>query len=840
MASRENVAPPAAPSDAEPGGLTSTQAEVRLAEHGPNVVPEAAAPSRWALLLRQLRAPMTALLAVAGALSLLVGNELDTVVIAAVVVLDVALGFTQEVRAQSAADALRSLVSPQATVIRDGTARSRPADGLVPGDLVVLAAGDRVPADGTIARTAMLELDESMLTGESLPIVRMEGDVAAGTIVTRGSAHVVVTATGADTRLGGIVTAAQRPRERTPLERQLAQLVGTLIRVGGALCVVLSIITWATGTGAAQSAMVGISLAVAAMPEGLPAVVAITLAFGVSRLAQHGAIIRRLAAVETLGSTTVLCADKTGTLTENRMTVTRACDADGLVCDLQDGVAVPPSISAVLSSAAVASEVPSAVQRARGVLEPTDAAVVAAAERFARPREEVLAGVRAAHVAPFDGAAQRVTATVEHDGGMVVVYAKGAPEPLLADGERALGAGDGQGGAALRAQLAAWAADGMRVLAVARDDGAGLRPIGLLGLQDPLRPGIADQVALARSAGVRTLMITGDHPATAAAVAAEAGIADGGRVVTGGELDAMPPAELATLLRGTAVCARAEPRHKLAIVDALRAGGDVVAMTGDGINDVPALRASDIGVAMGEGGTDAAREAADMVLVHNDYATIVRAIERGRVVYADIVRCVHFLLAANAGELTVFTLAIVLGLGAPLTVTQILLVNLLTDGLPAVALGADPAEPGVMRRPPRRPGESLLHGIGVRLLVAAALIGAASFASFAIGLHAGEKTGQTMALTTLVGTQLLYVFSVRGAGPAWRAGRNGWLVLSVIVSGAMMAAVLAVEPLADAFGTVPLSATNLLVAIGLGIMPPLVLEGVKAAVRRRGELSDRS
>jgi Ca2+-transporting ATPase len=837
------MAPTAAGRTGEPSptrsalGLTSDEAARRLRRHGPNALPEPPRPGTPRRVAAQLRSPLVGLLGLAAALSLALGELVDAAVILAVVALNALLGVLEERRADSAARALREVLRPTAVVERDGRPAEVDVARLVPGDIVVLDAGDRVPADGRIVEAQELELDESMLTGESLPVTRAAGELLAGTTVSSGLARMEVTATGARTRLGEIVAAAGRTRPVTPLERRLARLAHVLLIAGGGICVVLALIAWAYGMALGDAALVGVALAVAAMPEGLPAVVSITLALGVRGMAREGAIVRRLHAVETLGCTTVICADKTGTLTENRMAVVRVLDAGGAETVRDAGGPVTGAAADVLRAAAVACEASPLAPGRRVGVEPTEAAVLEAAEAAgvtARLRGE---GVRIVALEPFDSARRRVSALVEDRGGTRTVYVKGAPEALLGELD------DGAVAARLEAAATRWGDEGMRVLLVARGAapggpalrrGAALTALGLVGISDPPRPGIGGEIARARGAGVRTVMVTGDHPATAAAIAGQAGIATAaGTTVTGADLEALTDAELAERLRDAAVIARVAPGQKLRIVEALRADGEIVAMTGDGINDVPALRAADIGIAMGGRGSDAATEAADMVLTDDRYGTIVLAIGRGRMIYDNIVRTVHFLLAANLGEVATFALVLPLGLGSPLTVPQILLMNLLTDALPAIALSTDPPERAVMRRPPRPAAEGLLGPVRERLVTAGLATGACGCAAFAIGRASGTADGQTMAFVTLVAAQLAYVFSVRGSDWPWRAGRNVALWAAVAASAAVVAALLAVPGLRSVFDIAPLSAGQVVLALALAALPALLAEALKAARRRR-------
>lgn len=806
-------------------GLDDEEAQRRLAAEGPNALPERPPAGALEILRRQFRNAMTLLLAGASAVAVAVGEPLDAIIIAAIVVLNALLGALQEGRAEAAARAVRALLADSSLVVRDGHASRLASMDIVPGDIVVLAAGDRVPADGRLVQAVATEIDQSTLTGESLPapkraeppdrpdtVLAARTTVAhAGTTVARGQAAMVVTATAGQTELARIAELADRPERATPLQRRLDAFATALLRGALMLCVILAALAWAHGTGLGDSVLIGVSLAVAAVPEGLPAVITVTLAVGMHRLAARGAIVRRLPAVEALGSVTVICTDKTGTLTENRMSLARLSAVDG-----EDRL---------LRAALIATD------PAGG---PEDAAIRAAALAAGVTREGVLHGAEVVGGAPFESDRRLMSVVIERDGHRIS-FVKGAPEavlPRLADTARDL-----------ERTAASWAEQGMRVLMIAgrNDIRAGedpertLGPLGLVALEDPIRESAAPAAAAAREGGIRTIMITGDHPRTAAAVARSCGIGDAPspRVMTGAQLDQLSEEELPDCVAAIDVVARAVPAHKLRIVEALQRAGAVVAMTGDGVNDAPALAAADVGVAMGRGGSDAARDAADIVLTDNDFATIVAAVEGGRTVYRNIVRFIRFLLAANTGEVLVFAVAIAVGLPAPLTILQILLVNLLTDGLPAVALGLDPPDRDVMRQQPRPPTEGILGPIARGVVAGGVLTGLAAFTSFLIGWQEGEQVAQTMCFATLLFAQLAYVFAVRGDGPFLRAGWNPALVAAVAGSAAFGIAALAIPALAESFGTVGLDGAQLAAALALALVPFSVTEFVKLARRRR-------
>lgn len=814
------------------GGLAVAEAAERRARFGPNRLPDEAPPSSAALIVRQFRNALVLLLLAAAFVSALLEEWVDTAVIVAIVVLNAALGAVQEGRAERAARAVRRLLSSRAVVVRGNSTAEVDAADLVPGDVVLLSAGDRVPADGRLLEATRLELDESSMTGESAPVAKRAEPpappsallpdrptaVLCGTTVTRGRGRMLVTETGIGTELAKIASAARRLPPATPLERRLDRLAGQLLRAAIAICVVLAALSWLHGESLGASLEVGIALAVAAVPEGLVAVVTITLALGMRRLAERGAIVRRLRAVETLGSATVICTDKTGTLTTNRMTVSRLLAAGGVDED------------ELLRGAVIASG---------DVHDPGEAAIASAAGGRKVRRSELLRGRTVVGGEPFDSDRKRMSVVVANGDGKRTSFVKGAPEvllPRLAEPAAAR---------SLEREARTWASEGTRVMMVAcrrgvpeeADAEEALEPLGLLGLVDPVREGARESVEIARLAGIRTIMITGDHPRTALAVARACGIGPGGEptVLTGAELDPIGDAELRERIASVDVLARVVPEHKSRVVAALQGNGEVVAMTGDGVNDTPALAAADIGVAMGRGGSDAAIDAAELVLTDNSFPTLVAAVEGGRRIYANIVRFVNFLLAANAGEVLLFALAVLPGLGAPLTVAQILLVNLLTDGLPAVALGVDPADRETMRRPPRSPGEGLLGPLRWRLALGGLATGTAAFAAFLIGEADGDATAQTMAFTTVVFAQLGYVYAVRGDGFFLRVKANWALNAAVALSALVAIAVLAAPPLREAFSTVPLSVDRLSIALALATAPLLATEVFKAWRRRMAE-----
>jgi P-type Ca2+ transporter type 2C len=797
-------------------GLTESEAARRLEELGANELPGPGRPAYLRLAARQLADPLVLLLVAAAGVSFAIGDEIEAAAIGAIVLLNGVLGFGQEARAERAVLALRGELDERARVLRDGREREIPVTEVVRGDVVVLREGDKVPADGRLAVVERLEVDESALTGESAPVAKGTAPVDfgaplaergsmvfAGTAVTRGRAAVLVTATSPQTEIGRIaeLTRTARP-PATPLQRRLAELARWMVVVGAGVTVLLGGALYVQGSSAHEAFLVGVAVAVATVPEGLAATVTIALALGAQSMAARGAIARRLAAVETLGSATVIATDKTGTLTENRLRVVGVAPVGG-------GFPEDVLRAAVLASTAELLETEGELQ----VLgDPVEGAILVAAREAGVDRRGLLEGREAVYEVPFQAERRRM-AIVYAEGPELRLVVKGAPEVILSR------AGESPAAIALGEQALAWAEQGLRVLAVgerrlpretALDDDvdAEVELVGLVALEDPLRETAAASLAAAREAGLGIRMLTGDHPATAAAIGQSLGL---------GEQE---------------VHARVTPEEKLRIVEALQAGGEVVAVTGDGVNDAPALRQSDIGVAMGRSGTQAAREAADLVLTDDDFRTIVAAVEEGRRIAANVRKFVAFLLSANFGELVLFTVAILAGLGAPMTVVQVLLVNVATDGLPAVALARDPGSSGLMRRGPT-PQERLLPGpIWLALGGVGLLVGLSALVAYELAGGEGAPRATTMAFATVAVSELLLVFGCRSAfDEAWRGPRNPYLIGGVLISAGIVAASVYLPALQHAAGTVSLGASDLALVALLSVAPVVALETAKA-VRR--------
>jgi P-type Ca2+ transporter type 2C len=877
-------------------GLGTAEAARRLARAGRNRLDPAAQVPAWRKLLAQFADPLIYLLLVAIAISVIAwalegaqGVPFEAIVIALIVVANAVLGFIQERKAEQAVAALQRMAAPAATVLRDGAQVRVPAEELVPGDIMLVAEGDAVGADGRLVQVASLQVAESSLTGESEPVLKDSatlpapaplGDrtnmVFSGTAVTRGRGQAVVTATGMATEMGRIAALLGRTtEERTPLQREV-DLVGRTLGIAViaiAVVVVAAILLTSDirrASDLVQVLLLGVSLAVAAVPEGLPAVLSVVLALGVQRMARQRAIVKKLSSVETLGSASVICSDKTGTLTKNEMTIQRVVTRSGELAvtgigyrpqgevlagdrPLADGP-LAEEVRAVLGGGSLANDAVLEERDGQWTVQgdPTDAAFLVAERKLGITEQRRARFTRLDEV-PFTSERKLMT-TIEADRareGQVAVVTKGAPDVLLArcDRER-VGAGEEPLTAARRAEILAGvdrlAEAALRTLAVAYDPMETTEPpaadesleqglvfAGMVGIIDPPRPEAAAAIAEAHGAGLRVIMITGDHPRTAARIATDLGIAspDAGHAtaasLTGMELDALDDRAFAERVRTVSVYARVAPEHKLRIVDALQADGNIVAMTGDGVNDAPALKSADIGVAMGVTGTDVTKEAAKMILADDNFATIVAAVREGRAIFANIRKFLRYLLSSNAGEVLTMFLGVVgasvLGLDvaggavvAPLLATQILWINLLTDTGPALAMGVDPPPRDVMRHPPRKLTDRVIdREMQLGVMLVGLVMALATLFVLDLKLPGGLVEGsadlteaRTAAFTVLVLAQLFNCFNSRSDRvSAFRAlFTNRWLWAAIALSLALQVLVVHVPILNRAFGTTPLSA----------------------------------
>ncbi|MBB3711799.1 magnesium-transporting ATPase (P-type) [Limimaricola variabilis] len=862
--------------DTTPAGLTAREAGERLARHGPNRLP---APRPKSLLRRvwhQFDNLLIQVLLAAGLITAVLGHWVDSGVILAVVVINAAIGLWQEGRAENALAAVRSLLSPEASVRRDGRRGRVEAAGLVPGDIVLLEPGDRVPADLRLIETRGLKAQEAALTGESMAVDKNVSPVAAdaplgdrrplafsGTLIAAGRGEGVVIATGSATEIGRIGTMLGTVEtSRTPLLQQIDRFARRLTFVILAVCAAVflyAVQLGGYGASAAFLAMVG--TAVAAIPEGLPAVLTITLALGVQRMAGRRAIIRRLPAVETLGAVTVICTDKTGTLTMNEMVVRQiVIDPDapplsvgGAGYDPQGDITGNSGAALSLIMAGLLCNDAHLVRGEAGWTvngDPMEGALLALAGKAGIDPENARREHSRRHEIPFD-AAYRYMATL-HDGPAGrTIQAKGAPDQLVSLCTRQAGPGGTApiDRAAWSSRIEALASSGHRVLAFAsrqaadldrlsHDDMDGLTLLGLAGFIDPARPEAIAAVADCRRAGIKVKMITGDHALTALAVAAELGL-DAHGVLTGHDFEGMDAAELRRLAADTTVFARTAPEHKLRLVEALLAGGHVVAMTGDGVNDAPALKRADVGVAMGIKGTDAAKEAAQVVLADDNFASIVAAIREGRTIYDNIRKVIAWNLPTNGGEALVVILAILIGLPLPITPIQILWINMVTAVALGLTLAFEPAEPGVMDRPPRRPGASLLDGEMIwRVALVSVLFGAAVFGLAGWVTARGETLAyaRTLSVNLLVVLEIFYLFSVRylhmtSITPKGVLGTRA-VLFGIVVAVIAQALFTYASPLQAVFDTRPVHLRDGAVILGLGVALLLLLEAEK--LLRRG------
>ncbi|MEM4389437.1 MAG: cation-translocating P-type ATPase [Candidatus Micrarchaeia archaeon] len=866
-------------------GLSSQEAARRLEEFGFNELREEKRRSVLTIFLSQFASFMILLLIGATLIAAALGEWLDAMAIAAILILNALLGTVQEYRAEKALEALRRMAAPTALVVRDGVEVVIPAREVVPGDIVVMEAGALVPADCRLIESAMMKVNEAALTGESLP-VHKDADallapdtmltgrrnmVFAGTTVTNGRGIGVAVATGMKTEFGKIAAAVQTvTEEETPLRRTLEQLGRQLTLAVLAAVVIIFVLGSARGTPALEMFLTSVSLAVAAIPEGLPATITIALAVGVQRMARRNAIVRKLLAIETLGSASVVCVDKTGTITKNEMTARRIwlpgrwIEVSGAgyepkgefwvggrttLPEMEPGLPELLRVAALCNNASLVLDAKSGMRRAVG--DPTEAALLVLAEKARMSKEVLRQGARFIQEFPFDPDRKRMTVVYEI-GGKRLALTKGAPELVLAKCSHVLVRGKlrAMTSADRRAILAAhraMASKALRVLAFAQrrirdrrkhemaEVERELTFIGLVGLSDAPREEVRPALALCAQAGIDVVMITGDSEDTARAVAAEIGmLRPGDLVVSGSQLDAMSDAELRRKVERIRVYARISPEHKLRIVEAWRARGRVVAVTGDGVNDAPALKRADIGVAMGVTGTDVAKEVSDMVLSDDNFASIVSAVEEGRGVYDNIRKCIAYLLSGNVAEVAIVFGAVMLGLPLPLAAVQILWINLVTDGLPALALSVDPISKELMSLPPRKKERSIWHGMRPFIVDAAAILTVFAIVLFASYNPAAGKAelvkAQTMVFTLIVIFEKYLAFSSRSlARPIGLAGlvANKWLIGATILSLAIHAAILYNPLLNDVFNVMPLSAWEWAIVLVAGAIGFAYLEATK-------------
>jgi Ca2+-transporting ATPase len=861
-------------------GLNADEADRRLAHYGFNEIERGRRVSGLRLFLSQFKSVLILILLAGVGFSAYVGHTIEALVISIIVLLAVLLGFVQEYRAERAMEALQKMAAPMACALRNGVYTELPAHHLVPGDLVRLQTGNRVPADLRLIEAVNLQLNEAPLTGESAPVAKQAEVLAdprlelgdrlnmayAGTAVTYGRGRGIVVATGMETEFGRIVKLLRSAAQQTtPLQKSLNK-VGNVLAVV-ALLIVATIVSLGIWRGEPFEDMLlfGIALAVAVVPEALPAVVTISLAIGARRMAGRNALIRRLPAVETLGCTSIICSDKTGTLTKDQMTVRKLWVAGELLSVtgagyepvgrlIQQGKEAPltSALAELLRAVALANDA-SLVRTERGKWEvrgdPTEGALLVVAAKAGIHRAELDAQFPRIEEIPFTSESKRMTTVHLTPEGGRIAYTKGALEALLdacecwlaPEGEAEL---SGEMRAKLQAEAESLAAQALRVLAVARSRG-GEAPaqreapcfLGLVGMIDPPRPESRQAIATCEKAGIRVTMITGDHPLTARAVARELGILKQGRVVTGAELEAMDDAAFEKIVLGVEVYARVSPEHKLRVVSALQKQGQVVAMTGDGVNDAPALRQADIGVAMGITGTDVAKEAAAMMLTDDNFASIVAAVEEGRGIFSNIKKYLMYLLSSNIGEIGLMTGATVAGLPLPLSAVQILYINLATDGLPALALAVDPLDKALMRQRPRDPRRGIFTLPVVFLMLVGGLWSAGvNLGMFVWALAEGRPlaTAMTLNFATLAVIEFFKAYNFRSDRHSilHRTFANRWLNLAILWETALLAAIVYVPWLQTLFGTVTLAPEDWLRIVGAAATITPVLELAKWMVRR--------
>ncbi|MGZ4134099.1 MAG: calcium-translocating P-type ATPase, SERCA-type [Tumebacillaceae bacterium] len=876
-------------------GLPQEEATRRREQVGENRLNDAEQKSLLTLFLNQFRDFMVLVLLAATLVSGLLGEHADAITIIAIIIVNGILGFWQELRAEKSLASLKQLTAPTATVLRDRQKVTIPAVELVPGDIIFLESGDRVPADVRILESHGLEAEESALTGESLPVQKVRAAIEdqqatlgdrrnmcyMGTMITRGKAKAVVTSTGMDTEMGLIADLIQNAEEtETPLQRRLEQLGKILVYVALAITAVVVVTGILHGNDMYQMFLAGVSLAVAAIPEGLPAIVTVALALGVQRMIRRKAIVRKLPSVETLGCATVICSDKTGTLTQNKMTVQKVW-VGGHLYDVTGngyepsgefhyyGKQIDPhkrtdlkrllEIAVLCNNALLVKEEQKKYTDWKIQGDPTEGALVVLGAKAGLFSEEMQELQPRLDELPFDSTRKMMSVLTKDQKGDLYMLTKGAPDVLLdrcgyilIEGKvtpitgslrkAVMAANHEMGSGALRCLAVAYRPMRDAHLFKGSDPEHDLVFVGLMGMIDPPRDEVFDAIARCRKAGIKTIMITGDHQVTAEAIARQLGILPhGGLTVNGQDLYNMSDKQLQERVEDIYVYARVSPEHKLRIVKALQARGHVVAMTGDGVNDAPAIKAADIGISMGQGGTDVAKDASALILSDDNFATIVAAIEEGRSIYDNIRKFVRYLLASNVGEIVTMFLAMILALPLPLVPIQILWVNLVTDGLPAIALGVDPAEKGIMTKPPRNVRESIFaRGLGFKILSRGVLIGLVTLGVFWLSMQMEPDNlikAQSMAFATLVMAQLIHVFdcrSVEGGIFSRNMFENMWLIWSVLSSLVLMLGVMYIKAFQPVFRTVPLGLMDWVIVLVAAAIPTFALAARRATRKGKG------
>ncbi|WP_071395392.1 calcium-translocating P-type ATPase, SERCA-type [Bacillus tuaregi] len=863
-------------------GLSTADVKQRLKQYGRNELEEGEKQSAWLLFFSQFKDFMVLVLLAATLISGFLGEYIDAIAIIAIVIVNAFLGFFQEIKAEKSLQALKELSAPQVQVLRDGQWIKIASKEIVPGDVLKFSSGDRIGADLRLVDVKSLEIEESALTGESLPVSKRTGALTAenlgigdmenmafmGTMVTRGNGIGVVVGTGMKTAMGQIADLLQSAEAMTtPLQRRLEQLGKILIVTALLLTTLVVIVGVFQGNDLYTMFLAGVSLAVAAIPEGLPAIVTVALSLGVQRMIKQNAIVRKLPAVETLGCASVICSDKTGTMTQNEMTVTHLWSSGQTW--FVDGVGYEPRGAFYQNAERIDVNNEKALQQMLmfGMLcnhaeliqkkkefvvdgDPTEGALLVAAMKAGYNRENLLTEFKIVQEFPFDSTRKMMSVIIKDPNGRQFVVTKGAPDILVGKSEAILWNGKKQllsqdAKQTVQSAINELASKALRTIAIGfkeissqtlvldeKEAEKNLTIIGLQGMIDPPRPEVKLAVKECKDAGIKTVMITGDHVITAKAIAKQLGIlSNQSKVLDGPALSEMSLEELEAVVEDVSVFARVSPEHKLKIVKALQNRGHIVAMTGDGVNDAPAIKAADIGVAMGITGTDVAKEASALVLLDDNFATIKSAIKEGRNIYENIRKFIRYLLASNVGEILVMLFAMLLALPLPLVPIQILWVNLVTDGLPAMALGLDQPEGDVMKRKPRNPKEGVFaRGLGWKIISRGFLIGLVTLLAFIFAYKDNPEQleyAQTVAFATLVLAQLIHVFDCRSEKSILSRNPfgNKYLVWAVILSLFMVLAVIYYPPLQPIFHTVPIVASDWWIITGLSAVPTFLLAG---------------
>ena len=847
-------------------GLSSKEASSRLAEYGPNKLVSKKKFGPLKIFLNQFKSFLVLILIAAAIISVIAADATDSILIIIIVIINAALGFVQEYRAEKAMEALKRLTVPTAKVLRDGKVKEISSEEIVPGDIVLLESGDFVPADGRLVEIVDLEVDESSLTGESVAVQKQQcvlkqaavadrkNMVSMGTVATKGRAKFLAAATGMETEFGKIAGSLQEIESETPLQKRL----GHFGRWLGLAVIVIALATFILGIIRGETiysmALTSITLAVAAVPEGLPAIVTVALALGTRVMARRNAIVRKLTAVESLGSVTVICSDKTGTLTTNEMTVRKILvenklievtgsgfDINGEFLSGRKPVKIEGDLGEMLKIGVLCNDSYLVKDETNGkyksVGDPTETALLVLGAKGNFWKEKLSEEYQRVGELPFTSERKMMT-TTHKIGNKLFAYSKGAPEKILQlsklpqkEKEKILEKVEEMG------------KNGLRVLAFSRKEIKGkvdmesvekdLEFVGLVGMIDPPRKEVKEAIKVCRQAGIRVVMITGDHQITAEAIGKEIGlIGRKEKVLTGLDLDKMDYNQLKDVVKEVNVYARISPQHKLNIVSALKNNGEIVAVTGDGVNDAPALKKADVGIAMGIKGTDVSKEASDMVLADDNFSTIVSAVEEGRGVYDNIRKFVRYLLSVNFSEIFFITLTVLAGLPLPLLPVQILWINLLTDGVPALTLTADKKDPDIMKRKPRDPKKTITSNMKLFILTAGLILVAVDLAVFIIGLGESLEKARTMALTTTVLFELVFVFNCRSETKSvFRLNplKNKYLVAAVIITLFLHLSILYIPQLSSLFGTVPLGINDWGLIIifslsGLVVLPEIFIK----------------